>query len=145
VLAEKLGLSDLKTADTDEDSICKIGVLQLPVTEKEFAQIIAKNLAGSVNYSTCGTSVKTVAVCAGAGGEYYALAKKAGADALVTGEAKHHEFLGAKRAGIALYAAGHFETEAPAVKKLMELCRERTDTECVMLNESRTTEYTGAI
>ena len=38
-------------------------------------------------------------------------AKNAGADALLTGEAKHHEYLLSKSAGISLFVAGHYETE----------------------------------
>ena len=49
----------------------------------------------------------------------------AGADCLLTGEARHHEALLAKRLGIALLAAGHFETEWPVVQVLADRLRGR--------------------
>ena len=46
-----------------------------------------------------------------------------GADALLTGECKYHEFLEAAHRGITLVAAGHFATEQvvlPALQALLE-------------------------
>lgn len=47
--------------------------------------------------------------------------KKAGADALVTGDGKYHEFLDATDEEILLVSAGHYETEFPAVVSLCKL------------------------
>ena len=46
------------------------------------------------------------------------LAKDAGADTYVTGDAKHHEYLGAYDFGINLICAGHFFTEYPVCEFL---------------------------
>lgn len=56
-------------------------------------------------------AVKKAAFVGGAGGDYIYKAKAKGADALVTGEAKHNEFIEAEALGIMLIAAGHFDTE----------------------------------
>ena len=146
VLAGKLGISEIKQITDDGDTaILKMGELPESVNEKNFADIIAKALGGAVIYSACGKSIRKVAVCGGAGGDFFAAAKAAGADALVTGEAKHHEFIGAKSAGITLYAAGHFETEAPAMEALKDYVMKETKADCVMLSQPKTTQFTGAI
>ena len=52
-----------------------------------------------------------VAVCGGAGGEFWKVALAAGADAFVTGEIRYHEALDAARAGLYVLEAGHAATE----------------------------------
>lgn len=47
----------------------------------------------------------------------------AGVDTFVTGEAKHHEYLDAKRLGVNLIVAGHFATEKVVLKSLGEKMR----------------------
>jgi putative NIF3 family GTP cyclohydrolase 1 type 2 len=56
-------------------------------------------------------SISRVAVVPGSGGSFLQAAKAAGADALVTGEAKHHHFLEAAALGVLLAEAGHYDTE----------------------------------
>jgi putative NIF3 family GTP cyclohydrolase 1 type 2 len=56
-------------------------------------------------------TIKNVAVVGGSGGNFNRAAKDAGAQALVTGEAKHHHFIEAAANGVLLVEAGHFETE----------------------------------
>jgi putative NIF3 family GTP cyclohydrolase 1 type 2 len=71
--------------------------------------------------------VSRVAVLGGSGGEYVAEAKKACAQALVTGEAKHHHWLEAESAGILLIEAGHFETERCFVNAIFDRLQERAN------------------
>lgn len=52
-------------------------------------------------------------------------AKKTGADALVTGDGKYHEFLDATDEEILLVSAGHYETEFPAVVSLCKLLEDK--------------------
>ena len=65
-----------------------------------------------------GRKITRVAVCGGAGADLMADAQAAGADAYVTGDASHHEFLAAQQRGLTLLAAGHYETENPIVDVL---------------------------
>ncbi len=65
--------------------------------------------------------VSIVAVASGSGGCFLEAAASAGADAFVTGEAKHHEALLARELGITLIEAGHFESERVVLPKLKEL------------------------
>ncbi|MBR2876158.1 MAG: Nif3-like dinuclear metal center hexameric protein, partial [Clostridia bacterium] len=47
------------------------------------------------------------------------LAKEHNADALLTGEAKYHEFLDASFSNITIFACGHFETEIVVIDDLL--------------------------
>ncbi len=67
-----------------------------------------------------GGEIRRVAVLGGGGGDYLEAAIREGCDAFVTGELKHHEALLAAQNGLCVVAAGHFQTEHPAMEKLCE-------------------------
>lgn len=54
-----------------------------------------------------------------------AQAKAIGAQAYLTGEAKHHEMLYSAEAGISLFVAGHFETENVVCERLGEYLKKK--------------------
>ena len=83
------------------------------------ADNIARLNAG-VRWNRKGRTIRKVAVLGGAGGDYLQSAAAAGADALVTGEAKHHEYLEAVRMGITLLDATHYATEQVVLRPLAE-------------------------
>ena len=62
--------------------------------------------------------IRRVGICCGAGGELFPAAIGAGCDAFLTGEARFHNCLEARSAGIALILAGHYVTERPAMESL---------------------------
>jgi dinuclear metal center YbgI/SA1388 family protein len=62
--------------------------------------------------------VRTVAVCGGSGADLIEDAARAGVDAYVTGDVKHHRALDAAAAGLTVIDAGHFGTEWPFVPHL---------------------------
>jgi putative NIF3 family GTP cyclohydrolase 1 type 2 len=62
--------------------------------------------------------VRKVAVVCGAGGELLPDAARAGADVLLTGEARFHDCLAAQAQGVALLLPGHHATERPGVEEL---------------------------
>ncbi len=107
-LAEKVGIRNVKTSENDE--FLKYGEIE-PCTAEEFANKIKSALGGAVSFTDSGKTIKTVALCSGSGGDLVAEAKNISADAFLTGEAKHHEYLLSKESGISLFVAGHFETE----------------------------------
>lgn len=107
-LAKKVGIENLKTAEGD--GFLKYGEIT-PCGAREFAERIKSALGGAVSFTDSGKTIKTVALCSGSGGDLVFEAKSVGADALLTGEAKHHEYLLSKSAGISLFVAGHYETE----------------------------------
>ena len=107
-LANKVGIKILKTSENNE--FVKFGEIE-PCTVEEFANKIKTALGGVVSFTDAGKTIKTVALCSGGGGDFVAEAKNIGADAFLTGEAKHHEYLYSNDFGISMFVAGHFETE----------------------------------
>lgn len=63
-------------------------------------------------------AVTRVGICCGAGGELLSAATAAGCDAFFTGEARFHNCLESRSAGMALLLAGHYATERPAMESL---------------------------
>ncbi len=98
----------------------RIGSLPAAVSAAELALTCKEKLHTAVRYVESGSPLQRVAIVTGSGGSAWADAKAAGADVLVTGEAKHHDALDAAEAGIALIAAGHYGTEAPIAPVLAD-------------------------
>jgi len=63
--------------------------------------------------------IKRVAVCGGAGAALAEAAQAEGAQAYVTSDVRHHEFLEAEARGLALLDAGHGATETPGMRALI--------------------------
>lgn len=68
--------------------------------------------------------VSTLAIVCGAGDDFLDEAVHAGADALLTGEARFHRALEAESLGLGLIVAGHHATERPGVEDLSGLIGE---------------------
>lgn len=68
--------------------------------------------------------ISTVAVCGGAGASLMPDALRAGADALVTSDVRHHEFVDAGAQNFVLVDAGHAATETPGARALADRLRE---------------------
>lgn len=116
-LAGLLGIRDPK-----EFIPCgRIGALE--TTPEELARLCRRVLGPGVKLVDGGKPIHQVAVISGAGGSLLEEAIRAGADALVTGEAAHHIALEAKAKGITLVAAGHYATERPVVPVVAEYLR----------------------
>lgn len=119
-LAARLGLSEVSVA---ADGMTRCGLLPAPLTAAQLAQHVANSLHTTVRFTGGETPVRTVAVCGGgAGSGVFSL--PAGAQAYVTGEVKHHEFLAAETAGLCVIEAGHYATEVPVVKTVAGWLRE---------------------
>ncbi|MGN1080733.1 MAG: Nif3-like dinuclear metal center hexameric protein [Acutalibacteraceae bacterium] len=123
-LAKTLGLSDIIAFDLSENiknPLARIGVLPKEIPCGEFAKLVCRKLGCSgLKYTESKRSVKTVAVCGGAGSEYMESAIRLGADALVTSDTRHHELLAANAADFCLVDAGHYCTENPVAAVLAE-------------------------
>ena len=98
----------------------RIGRLSEPVTLGAFAARIGEVLqTRAVQY--VGDSerlIRSLAIVCGAGDDFLGDAARAGADALLTGEARFHRGLEAESRGIGLIVAGHHATERPGVEDL---------------------------
>lgn len=107
-LARKVGVKNIRSSNVD--GFLKIGEIE-PCKASDFAGIIKEALGGKVAFTDRNKIIKNVALCSGSGGDLIEAAAIEGADALLTGEAIHHEYLEAKRLGVVLFDAGHYETE----------------------------------
>lgn len=134
ILAEKIGLSSVKILETEEKPFCvRIGET-VKTTPELFAKNVAKSLGTTVRFSCGSRDIERVAVCSGSGGDFVEESVLYGADAFVTGDMSHHQFLLAEEKGITLIAAGHFETENIAIKPLMDKVKTKfSDIECILL------------
>jgi putative NIF3 family GTP cyclohydrolase 1 type 2 len=116
-LAKVVGIKNIQSIE--EDVFLKIGEIE-EKTEDEFVFLLKEKLSCNVLYNSTGNNIKKVAFCSGSGGDLWNLAKSCGADALLTGEAKYHEFLDAAFNNITIFACGHFETEIVVIDTLKE-------------------------
>lgn len=126
VLAEKLGLVDVKMFGDEEFSLGRIGTLETPMTAADFARHVKKSLnAANVRLVDAGDfTISKVGLCSGAGAEFIQKAKFFGAQAFVTGDVKYHEAQAAVENRIHVVDAGHFATEFPIVHALAEYLRD---------------------
>lgn len=102
-----------------------IGELLEPVTAQRFALDLKESLnCQGLRVVNKEKTVQKIAMCSGAGGDCIFLAKKLGADLLLTGEIKHHEILFAYENDLSVVDAGHYKTEdiviEPLAKRLGE-------------------------
>lgn len=67
--------------------------------------------------------VRRVAIACGAGGEFLADAARAGADVLLTGEMRFHDYLAAAARGVGLILPGHYASERCGVEELADRLR----------------------
>ncbi len=107
-LAGAVGIKNTYISPLDE--FLNIGFVEC-MSAGDFAECVKNKLDCTVSFNNIEKTVKKVAFCSGSGGDLVALAAAENADVLLTGEARHHEFLLARDLGIVLMCAGHFETE----------------------------------
>lgn len=107
-MLRQLKLKNIRPAD----DYTFLGDLPRPLPAEELQALIAQALDGPViRYGAGEKQIKTLAAAGGAYSEGYAPAYQAGADALLTGEVRHHHAVEAAGCGLVLYEGGHFATE----------------------------------
>lgn len=117
-LADACGVENYMFA---EGECLLIGELKAETTAKEFALTVKTVLnCNGIRYTNGDKKIKTIAICSGSGGDYAPLAKAYNADALLTGEIKHHEILVANKLDIAIVDASHYRTEDIVIAPLCE-------------------------
>jgi dinuclear metal center YbgI/SA1388 family protein len=91
-----------------------------PTPLAELARLLRERLGcGPVQVvGDAGRPVRRAAVACGAGGEFVGDAVRAGADVLVTGEARFHDYLEARARGLALVLPGHYASERLGAEEL---------------------------
>jgi len=120
ILAEKLGLKNLrvlKKNSVDESfGMGAVGEFETALSELDFLDLVKKTCEiPTVKHSKLqGKSIKTVALCGGAGSDLRTDAIALNVDAYVSSDFKHFEFHSINTP-LLLTDAGHFETEQFAV------------------------------
>lgn len=101
-------------------SLGRIGDIN-PVSGREFTEIVKEKVNLNLRHNGIfEKEIRKVCVCGGSGMSLFEKVLEAKADAFVTSEVKHHQFLMAKEMEVLLIDAGHFETEIFGVKTLFE-------------------------
>lgn len=118
---------------------CSVGEKILP---EDLGKLL-KDIFGCtvVRYTNSGKKISKLAFCSGGAGGNLPLAIAQGADAYITGDVKHDQWITARNSGIALYDCGHFHTEDIAIPYLisrfkaayagLELVQAKADTDPV--------------
>jgi dinuclear metal center YbgI/SA1388 family protein len=113
-------LHELGSEPTASPGVGRIGRLAEPQSLAQLASAVGLALGITV-VGAAGDfdrQVVRLAVACGAGDDFLKDAARAGADALLTGEARFHRGIEAETLGIGLLVAGHYATERPGVEFL---------------------------
>lgn len=91
-----------------------VAEFEKPMKMADFASMLKEKFGIPTIRTSLGydpeTTVRRIAMCGGAGGEFIGVAQAAGADAYVTADVRYHDFCD-NRAGMAIFDIGHFESE----------------------------------
>lgn len=137
-LAQKLGLQNISYLQTDGmASYGAIGALPQALAEGDFIAQLKQAL--HVTWVRCSeplnNPISKVAVCGGSGAFLIDDAIKAGADAFICGDIKHHEFYKAEQK-ILLADIGHFESEIATKEIFFSILSKKIPTFVVHLSEN---------
>lgn len=114
-IAELLGLEHTKNLliGTEEEPISRIGIFSKTQTLSQTVQMVKERLklhsVGVVGSPEA--SIKTVAICTGAGSDFLEAAAKNGCQLFLTGDVGYHDAQKAKELGVCVIDAGHYGTE----------------------------------
>lgn len=125
VVAKLLDLRNIR----QEGPYLFLGDLEPALSELDLKDRISDRLQVPARlYGGNGQPIRTLAVAGGAYSEGFAQAQAAGAQALLTGEVRHHHAVEAAALGMLLYDGGHFATEAPMLAPLASGLQSLADT-----------------
>lgn len=96
----------------------RVGRLAQPQNGEAFIAAAARALGAYAAEATgpVPEHVEKVAVIGGSGGDFIAQAKAAGAQVLITGEARYHAWEQARNHGLCLITLGHYQTETVIIE-----------------------------
>ena len=142
VLAELLDIKNIEPIGIEGEPLpmARVGDLEMESAASLACYAGERLGVAGVKYTPCTDAISRVAVCGGSGGDFLLAAKDAGAQALVTGESKHHLRLLARQLNVALIECGHFCTEQP-IKKILADIVASCSVKTVMLDECDPAEY----
>lgn len=124
VLAETLRLTSPQVLG--QENLIRFGVLESEMPLTAFAAQVNKLLnCHGLRYVDGGKPVYRVAVGGGSCGDSWREALVAGCDTFVTSDVKYHDFLDASSEGLSIIDAGHFETEDPVCRAVIQYLHEK--------------------
>ena len=110
-LAEVIGLTDVTG-----EGFLRVGAVAQPMSAADLAAHINRRLGDVVRImGDPQRIISRVGLCSGSGSDEWAAAAAMGAQAFLTGEAKHHHALAASASGVVILEAGHHATEEPGI------------------------------
>lgn len=111
------------------------GLLPKPMKSGEFLQYLKQKMQlSTIRYTDFEEEIHKVAICGGAGSFLLSSAKKAGAQAFVTGDFKYHEFFDAE-GEIMIADIGHYESEVFTKELFYALLNENFSNIALRLSE----------
>jgi dinuclear metal center YbgI/SA1388 family protein len=116
-------LHELDSPESQSAGAGRLGRSDQALSLQAFAQRVARAL-GERAVTMVGDPTRPVgrvAVACGAGDDFVGDAARAGADVLLTGEARFHRALEAEALGLGLITAGHYATERIGIEELAAL------------------------
>lgn len=117
-LADAVGVQNVRRSERGECLF--VGTMEQEMKSEDFARRVMTALGcEGLRYTPGKGVVRTVAVASGSGGSEIFAAAAEGADALVTGEIKHHEINAANELGVCVVDAGHFKSEDIVILPLL--------------------------
>lgn len=137
-----------RASDSEENSgIGRIAKLDEVVTLEQMCKKIKESLnIPFIRYSGDESmKIKKVAVINGSGQDYFNLAKRRGADCIITGDTTYHYVSDFNEEKIAIIDAGHFDTEWPAMKSVAKWLKDALEAKgfdnSVLLSEASRSPY----
>ena len=122
--AKLLGLNNIRKGS----DYLFLGETESPLPASRLAAAASRALSFPVRcYGDGETVISILAIAGGADDSDWEAARVLGAQALLTGEVRHHNALAAAMSGFVLLDGGHYGTEAPLVPVLAEYLQNRLD------------------
>ena len=116
------GVLEIMGGGSEPYGFGSIGVSDTEYSSKELAMKLRDILHCTVvKYTEGHEMIKKAAFCTGSGGNLIEAALNMGADAYITSEVKHDQWLYARRKGIAVFDCGHYHTEIIGMERLCRL------------------------
>ncbi len=137
VIAKKLNLQNCRMfAKFANNNIGVLGKLEKSMGIANFAEFVEEklNLKTEIFGNKKGKIKKIGVISGDAGSDGVNAAAQKGLDCLLTGEVKHSSWHLIQETGIAVIAGGHYNTEKPGVRAVMENLENMFDVECEFID-----------
>ncbi len=119
-LCAAIGLKNVRPFVSHSGFLIREAECDITAADKLAAHIKIQ-LGGAVRYVDSDKEIRRVLVCSGSGGEFLQDVISGGYDALISADIKHNIFVDAINQGVAVFDAGHYQSENVIVKPLCQL------------------------